>query len=55
MTLLNQMQRECPQAIRDTLTLPTGQIIPIVGSVRSDGTTDIDPAFWELLKREVSA
>jgi hypothetical protein len=52
MTLLKQMQRDCPQAIRDTLTLPTGQIIPIVGSVGADGSNDIDPDFWELIRRE---
>ena len=52
MTLLEQMQRECPQAIKGIETMPSGQMIPIVGTVRADGSNDIDPSFWDLMKRQ---
>lgn len=50
MTLLEQMENECPQAIKGVEMLPSGVVIPVVGSVRDDGSNDIDPSFWDTLK-----
>lgn len=55
MTLLAKMQSEMPQAIRGVETLPGGMMVPIIGTVGADGSNDIDPAFWDLLKRETQS
>lgn len=51
MTLLDQLRTECPQAIKETETLPSGLVVPILGSVRDDGSHDIDPAALAIITR----